>query len=616
MCGIAGWVDLEADLSGECAVVEAMAKTLSPRGPDAGGFWASPHVLLGHRRLVVVDPEGGAQPMCRSFGGSQYVLVYNGELYNTAELTNELSLRGYRFLGHSDTEAVLLSYVEWGEKCLEKFNGIFAFGIWDGKMQRLMLARDRFGVKPLFYAQRGSSFIFASELKAMLAHPLIQPEVGAKGLAEVFAMGPSRTPGHGVYEGVRELEGGQFLFFGREDNLELRPRAYWQFQSAPHTDSFEKTVEKVRWLVVDTVIRQLVSDVPVCTFLSGGLDSSAITALAADHFKETGKGRLHTYSIHYRGNEAFFKPSRFQPDADDDYIQLMSYRKDTIHHAVTIETPEALADALADAALARDLPGMADIDSSLLLFCREIKKEHVVALSGECADEIFGGYPWFHTASAIETPTFPWMNALPQKLSVLSWGLLDYIRPEEYVRRRYEESLVRVPRLNGEDPLEARRREIFYLNIIWFMGLLLERKDRMSMACGLEVRVPYCDHRLAEYLWNVPWEMKSHSGREKGLLREALRGILPEEILQRKKSPYPKTHDPAYESAVKKRLWDILQSGSPLLPLLDMKKIKGLLEAPSDYGSPWFGQLMALPQLFAFLIQVDVWLREYKVSIK
>jgi len=612
MCGITGWVDLNRDISPHSPIVGKMSETLAKRGPDADGIWVSEHAVLAHRRLVVVDPAGGGQPMVRRRGDNTYVLVYNGELYNTPHLRDELSSRGYTFQGHSDTEVLLLSYMEWGPKCVERFNGIYAFAVWDDKNQNLFLARDRFGVKPLFYAQRGASFLFGSELKALLAHPLIKPEIDTDGLAEVFALGPSRTPGHGVFKNVFEVKPGHCLLL---DSSGIKVRRYWQLVSREHTGDLDTTSAKVRELLEDAIRRQLVADVPVCTLLSGGLDSSTLTAFAAMIFNEEGSGPLHTFSIDYEGNEAHFKPNRFEPTADTPWIRLISQRCGTIHHHVTVKTTE-LVEALADAVRARDLPGMADIDSSLYIFCKEIKKQATVAQSGECADEVFGGYPWYHSD---ESPgsTFPWLRAVDQRKLVFSADLISRIQPEQYIARRYRETIEEVPGLPGENQVEARRRELFYLNFMWFMQTLLDRKDRMSMATGLEVRVPFCDHWLVEYVWNIPWHMKSCDGMEKGILRRALADVLPEEILKRKKSPYPKTHNPAYLTAVRERLIEILNdSSSPLIPLVNVQAIRELAKAEGDvFDKPWFGQLMKGPQLFAFLIQTDIWLREYKVTI-
>ena len=612
MCGIAGWINANENIYSQKEIIEAMTDKLAPRGPDASGFWCSPHALLGHRRLIVVDPAGGGQPMIRSRGENTYVIVYNGELYNTEELRQELKSRGHTFLSSSDTEVLLESFIEWGTECTSRINGIYGFAVWSEKDQNLFLCRDRFGVKPLFYAQRGSSFIFASELKALLAHSLVKPEIDSEGLAEIFALGPARTPGHGVFKGVYELKPAHYLVCNSSG---IHIRRYWALESYPHTDSLDKTVETLRELVRDSIERQLVADVPVCTFLSGGLDSSAITAIAANYFKTHRQARLHTYSIDYVDNEIYFKASAFQPNPDAPWVKRMSEEFNTFHHYIKFDTPQ-LVESLSAAVDARDLPGMADVDSSLWLFCREIKKNATVALSGECADEVFGGYPWFHREDMLNADTFPWSRNISERTKVLSKELINEIRPEEYVRRRYVETLEEVPRLPGEDAVEARRREMFYLNITWFMANLLDRKDRMSMAHGLEVRVPYCDHRLVQYVWNIPWEMKMLNGREKGLLRKALAGVLPEDVLHRKKSPYPKTHNPSYEKAVTKWLLEILNdSSSPLLPLIDVKAVSALAESQSDYGKPWFGQLMAKPQLFAYLIQIDTWMRKYGVRI-
>ncbi len=612
MCGIAGWINLKADISQQYHTIEKMAASLASRGPDAEGMWLSPHALLGHRRLVVVDPAGGGQPMERELEGRKYVIVYNGELYNTLDLRKDLENRGHVFQSNSDTEVLLVSYMEWGVDCIEHLNGIFAFGIWDDACRQLLLARDRFGVKPLFYFVGNDSLVFSSEIKALFCHPFINPELDTEGLAEIFALGPARTPGHGVFKGVSELKPAHCMVFNSEG---MHIRKYWSLESHPHEDDLKETIEKVRFLLIDSIERQFVSDVPVCTFLSGGLDSSAITALAAAHFKKTGKGTLNTYSIDYIDNDKYFKPSMFQPNSDAPWVRFVSECFETNHHYITVDTPQ-LTEALTGAVTARDLPGMADVDSSLWLFCREIKKDATVALSGECADEVFGGYPWFHNEEMLNSNTFPWSRSMNERTKVLSQDFIRAIKPEEYAKRRYSETLDEVPVLPGEEPLEARRREIFYLNITWFMSTLLDRKDRMSMATGLEVRVPYCDHRLVQYVWNIPWSMKMLNGREKGIMREALRGILPQDIIERKKSPYPKTHNPAYERAVKNRLLEIINDGtSPLLELIDVTKVRTLAQSESDYGKPWFGQLMATPQLFAYLIQVDTWLRQYKIRI-
>ncbi|MTI80309.1 MAG: asparagine synthase (glutamine-hydrolyzing) [Firmicutes bacterium] len=612
MCGITGWIDWQDDLTGQKDILQKMTDTMAYRGPDAEGTWLSTHAALGHRRLTVIDPVGGSQPMIRRRGDHTYVITYNGELYNTPELRRELEARGYAFKGHSDTEVLLTSFIEWGPSCVDRLNGIFAFALWNEVNQELFIARDRLGVKPLFYVHKGSTLIFGSELKALLANPMVKPQVDTEGLAEILYLGPSRTPGHGVFRNVKELRPGHCLTYNHNG---LQVRRYWNVQSQPHRENIEATSIKVRELMQDSAERQLVSDVPICTLLSGGLDSSILTAFASKKMEREDEV-LHTYSIDYLDNDRNFKASSFQPSSDAPWIEHMSKQFGTEHHYITVDTPQ-LTDALTNAVLARDLPGMADVDSSLYLFCCEIKKNHTVAQSGECADEIFGGYPWFHSEKALTTDQFPWLRELEVRTALLSPELLNKINPEEYVNQRYRDTLAEVPRLPGESAMETRRREMSYLNLLWFMTTLLDRKDRMSMATGLEVRVPFCDHRLVEYVWNIPWHMKTWGDQEKGILRKAMLGTLPESILKRRKSPYPKTHNPNYMAAVRNWLLRILDDpNSPLLQLINVEAVRNLTEVDEDtFNQPWFGQLMTGPQLFAYLCQVDTWLREYKVEL-
>jgi len=613
MCGITGWIDWNSDLTRESDNLERMTDTLAPRGPDAAGTWITTHCALGHRRLSVMDPENGAQPMIRYTGDDQYVVVYNGELYNAPELKRELESRGRSFTTTCDTEVLLVAFMEWGRACVERFNGIFAFAIWDVTAQELFLARDRLGVKPLFFSNRDDLFIFGSEPKCILEHSAVKAEVGAEGLAEIFVIGPARTPGHGVYKDLNELKPGQCMVVNRAG---VKTITYWQLRSTPHEHNVQQTAEHVSALLEDTVIRQLNSDVPVCTLLSGGLDSSALTTLAVNYYAKNGQGNVHTYSVDYRDNDKHFQAHDFQPNSDAPWIERMTSHLGTVHHSIQFDTPELVA-ALHHATLARDLPGMADVDASLLLFCHEIKKGATVAISGEAADEIFGGYPWFHREDALKADTFPWSLATKMRADLLSPEIATWIKPEEYIGDRYADAVAEVPQLDGDDEVRRRMRRMSYLNITRFMPTLLDRKDRMSMAAGLEVRVPFCDHRLVEYVWNIPWEIKASGDREKGILRQALQGILPDDVLWRKKSPYPKTHNPNYLTAVKGLLLDVLNDpSSPLLPLINVKKLRELAKSDSASSNiPWFGQLMSGPQLFAYLYQVNLWLKQYKVSV-
>lgn len=612
MCGISGWISFRENLKLRGKIIEDMANKLSKRGPDSSGVYVSTNALLGHKRLVVVDPTGGAQPMTKEFGENSYTIVYNGELYNTEEIRKKLLGKGYIFTSYSDTEVLLTSYIEWGEKCVEYFNGIYSFGVWDEKNKKIFLARDPLGVKPLFYSIKKDSLMFASEIKALLAHPEINPYVSRDGITELFALGPARALGSAVYRDIREVKPGYYITF---DSSGIKMRQFWGLKCTPHLEDLDTTTEHLRDLLIDAIERQLVSDVPVCTFLSGGLDSSGISAIAANYYKRNGLGRLNTYSIDYADNDKYFIADDFQPNSDSNYIKKMVDFIGSNHYNIVLYIND-LSDALRNAVIANDLPGMADVDSSLYLFCRNVRKESTVALSGECADEVFGGYPWYTREEDINSNTFPWSKSINERKSILSKEYRD-LPIEEFTAEKYNETIREVPKLQGESAFDQRMRELFYLNIKWFMITLLNRKDRMSMSNSLEVRVPFADYRLVEYAFNIPSKIKFCDGREKGLLRRAFRGILPEEIIERKKSPYPKTHHPEYTKAVQKWMWEILKdNSSPILQIIDREKVNEIVDTGGQsFKKPWFGQLMTGPQLIAYLIQIDIWMKEYKIQL-
>ena len=616
MCGIAGFISFDRDNGRPqwAAIAHSMGEALNHRGPDDKGTWLCPAGALIHRRLAVIDPDRGRQPMTRTRDCAEYTIVYNGELYNTDALRRELSDQGYRFETSSDTEVLLTAYMAWGEEVPARLEGIYAFVIWDGVRNQFFACRDRFGVKPFFYALADDgALVFGSELKALFRYPGLTPRVDAAGWCEVLGIGPARTSGCGVFSGVKELEPAHSMTISRGG---IRKRRYWSLESRPHTDDYEDTVLRVRELVTGAITRQLVSDVPLCTFLSGGLDSSVISAVAAQDYQRRGLPALETYSFDYTDNAKYFTPSSFQPDADQPWVERMTEAFHTRHTVLTCPIPDLCA-LLDDAVAAKDLPGMADVDSSLLYFCRRVAERHVVALSGECADEVFGGYPWFERSEMLHADTFPWCRDLDARREVFDAGLWKRLGVSDYVDYRYRASVAQTPRLEGEDPENARRREVAWLNLNWFMTTLLDRKDRMSMASGLEVRVPFCDHHLVEYVWNIPWSMKAMNGRRKQVLRDAAEGLLPEDVRTRPKSPYPKTHNPLYEELVRARLAAILDDpAAPLHALVNARALReGLLTSAGDYGRPWFGQLMAGPQMLAYLVQLNVWMERFHLTV-
>ena len=605
MCAIAGMIGI----SSNDLVEKNMLQTMLRRGPDGNGIYHGDGCTLLHSRLAIIDPLGGQQPMQCSWNGQDYVIVYNGELYNTEEVRTDLKKLGHYFKSNCDTEVVLHAFVQWGEESLQILNGIFAFGVWMPAQNKLFLARDRMGVKPLFYKQRAGGLIFASEIKTILAHPEAEPILDAQGVAQILMLGPGRMPGSGVFRDIKELEPGCCGWF--EDGKWTWKR-YWKLCDRVHRENFEETVAHVRYLVCDAIQRQMVSDVPIGCFLSGGLDSSLISSVCSKQLSRRGE-RLKTFSLDYVDSKKFFKPNKFQPESDTGYIDIMSGYLDT-DRRWTVMTSEQLVENLEDATFARDLPGMADVDFSLLGFCGQIRSEVKVALSGECADEIFGGYPWYRDPQVRAADGFPWAQNTKQRAGFLAPWVRDQIDPQAFVRQNYLDTIRSCDILPDNDPLEKRMKEMVNLNYRWFMQTLLDRKDRMSMYHGLEVRVPFCDYRIAEYLYAVPWSFKDHNGYEKGLLREAMKDYLPESVLWRKKSPYPKTYDPQYLHIVYGMLQALMEKkDAPLLQIVDRKALETLLDA--DYQWPWYGQLMQVPQTIAYMLQINCWLNHYGVRI-
>lgn len=608
MCGIGGFVDYERDARRGGPILHGMKRTLTPRGPDAEGTYFDEDAALVHRRLIVIDPEGGKQPMHSPDRNT--IIIYNGELYNTPELRTELMSRGHEFVGHSDTEVLLHAYLEWKTDAFARLNGIFAFAIWEKRERRLTLCRDRLGVKPLFFAPIRNGLTFGSTIDTVLCHPEIEPALDEDGLRTLLLLGPARPPESGVFRQIKSLLPGHFAVSTPEN---FTDHVYWQLEAHEHEDDLPTTIERTHTLICDAARRQLVSDVPLACFLSGGLDSSILSMLAAKDYAARSE-TLHTWSVDYRDNDKYFTKSIFQPNSDDSYIDQMVDFLGTHHHRVVLE-PEALCAALLPATDARALPGMADVDSSLLLFCAAVKRGGTtVCLSGECADELFGGYPWYHREEILFEDTFPWSRSVGLRLGLLT---PDAVRNgEEFVRQHYRDTCDRAPKLSSDDKKAARMREMFVLNLDWFMATLLDRKDRMSMYSGLEVRVPFCDHRIVEYAYNMPWDFKSLEGREKGIVRRAFANELPKEIVYRKKSPYPKTFHPVYTRLCADYVRRIFEDNTSVAAsLFDRNAVQKLMQRPESLAEPWFGQLMRTPQIFAYIIQLDRWFRHYHVKI-
>lgn len=557
MCGITGWVDFSRDLTREQPAIDAMTQTMACRGPDAAGTWSEPQVALGHRRLAVIDLPGGAQPMAVSTPRGDVAMVYSGEAYNFTELRAELIGRGERFDTDSDTEVVLRGYLHWGDGLADRLNGMYAFAIWDAREQKLVMIRDRMGVKPFYFYPTPHGVLFGSEPKAILANPLAKRAVDIDGLREMLS--PVKTPKHAVWWGMREVEPGTIVTV---DVRGIRERTYWRLESRLHTDDRDTTVARVRELLDDIVRRQLVADVPECVLLSGGLDSSAITALSARELRDP----VRTFAVDFTDQADNFTPNELRPTLDAPYVQDVARHVGSDHTDIVLDHGQlADPDIRRKVVRARDLPtGIGDMDASLYLLFKAIRQQSTVALSGESADEIFGGYRQFHDPKVQQADAFPWIAIGDSIIDTTGDLYTPHLRAaadfDGYVQDRYAEAVAEVARVDGEDDFTHRMRVISYLHLTRFVRVLLDRKDRMSMAVGLEVRVPFCDHRLVEYVYNTPWSLKTYDGREKSLLRGAARDVLPQSVVERVKSPYPSTSDPQYGADIQAQAKELLGS--------------------------------------------------------
>ena len=609
MCSICGMIDWKNSENIQEETVQEMGKVQWHRGPDQQGTYTNKWVAFQHNRLAIMDVEHGLQPMHIHYQGHQYTIIYNGEIYNIPELRQKIEAEGITLSTTCDTELVLYSYILYKEECAKYLNGIFAFAIFDEKQHQVYFARDRFGVKPLFYTQVGTTLLFASEIKSLLKHPKVKPIVNQQGLWQLLYLSPNKIEGSSVFRDIKEVLPAT-CGYASEAGFNLHK--YWELQAELFEDTREEAIEKTKAVLTDAIKKQLVSDVPLATLLSGGIDSSIISSVAARVYQERGEV-LGTYSFEYAGNSQNFHGNKFQPESDDLYARYMAHFLNT-NHKVLQATNEKLITGLKDAMYYRDLPGMADIDSSLFYYCSEIKKDHTVVLSGECADEVFGGYPWFYREEMLGTGFFPWIHAPKKRVQLFRGELAKVDEGFEYMKGIYQNSIANCPMLETDDAIMRQSRIATWLSVNYFMVGLLERKDRMSMASGVEVRVPFADHRILEYVFNVPMSIKFENNVEKALLREAMGEYLPDKILHRKKSPYPKTHDPRYSQAVEGTLKEIIKNKeSHLAHILDKKMITSFL---GEDDATWFGQLMSKPQLMAWLIQLEMWFEAYHIELQ
>lgn len=613
MCGFLGFCNFLGNYKEETgrwfSILQEMYHSKDPSPLCADSVYITSHAAFAHTSPPDCDTETLSLPLTRQNGELSASIIFHGEIYNDAELKQYLKNEGVSLTSHTAREIILMGYLHEGISFIKKVNGVFSFCIFDSTRQMLFLVRDRLGVKPLFYTFNENTLIFSTKLANLFSYPGIEPILEKEGLLEIFGLGPAKTPGKAIFKNIYELSPGTILIYQRNSCNQF---LYWHLFSHPHEDSLEKTVEKTRFLITDAIHLQMKSKDRLCSFLSGGVDSSLVTSVSSNTFIKEGK-QLDTYSFDFTDNQKNFKSNAFQPSLDRPYVDLMVTYANTRHHYLECDH-QTLYDYLFKAVDARDLPCMADVESSLLYFCEKVVPEKTIALTGECADEIFGGYPWFHKEEMLSATTFPWSMDFGPRTMLLKEEVNNLLPLQAYAEEAYINTLAQTPTMAEDSPVQKRKREISYLTIRWFMQTLLDRMDRVGSYTGLTARVPFADYRLVEYLWNVPWEMKNCGGHVKGLLRKASEGLLPTEVLYRKKSPYPKTYDPQYEALLKAKLWEVLDDcSSPIKEFIDSKKVADYFDKPSNYTRPFYGQLMAGPQLIAYLLQVNYWLKEYKI---
>ncbi|MFF3786206.1 asparagine synthase (glutamine-hydrolyzing) [Streptomyces sp. NPDC001933] len=611
MSGITGWVDFTRDLTAEDGTVRRMTQSLTHRGPDGSGHWTTGHAALGRTRLAAADPGGSGEVTVVAEDGAELVAaVCTGTVFNAGDLRAELRGRGHRLRTEGAAELLARAYLEWGESFVDRLVGMYAIALWDLRTEELLLVRDRMGVEPLYYHRGASFLVFGSEPKAVFEHGQLERRLTADGLREIISSG--KTPGHAIMDGLHELRPGHLLRTGRDG---VRTCRYWQLTAAEHGDDLDTTVRTVRELLADAVGEQLVADGPVCSLLSGGLDSSTLTALASSWSAEQGRGPFSTFSVDFVGYADHFRASHMRATPDGPFIRDVVDHCGTEHATLVLDSSSLTdADARAGVLRAMDLPmGMGDLSTSGYLLFRAVREHSAVVLSGESADELFGGYSWFQDPAVVEADTFPWL-ARHFEDDASGAGLMDPALYAElditgYHARRYEEALSEVPVLAGESRPERRMREITYLNLTRFSQILLDRRDRMSMAAGLQVRVPFCDHRLIEYVYNVPWKFKSFDGHEKSLLRAAARDLLPGTVLGRRKSHFPRTQDPAYDASVIAEFGKI--AGRPDAPLTALLNPAAVAELGAGGPDSLAGGRIVLEGL----VEINNWLETYDVAL-
>ncbi|MFE5868471.1 asparagine synthase (glutamine-hydrolyzing) [Streptomyces roseifaciens] len=607
-----GWIDFRRDLSDQGDVLNSMTEALRHRGPDTRDVWLSAQAGIGHRGLATSGPPDDVRPARAETDRGVVYVAHAGEVFNGDELRRAVEAAGGRLRNRSTAEVLLRAFLLWGPEFVEKVDGTFGLAVWDGRDRRLHLARDRMGIKPLYYYAYPGGVLFASEPKGVIANPRFEARLELSALPIVLQPRLS-LPGETPFKDLYEVPPAHVVTFTESGTSHRR---YWELVSRPHHDTFDVTARRVAELLDDAVRRQLVTDVPLGAMLSGGVDSTSVAALALRALREENPDReLDSYCVRFESDPAHFVATELRPDVDAPYAAAAAEFIGTRHTTLTATLQDVL-DVIPATRRARDLPGWGQFDASMYLIFQQIRRGSTVALTGEAADEIFGGYPYFFKPEVVGRDGFPWLGDGPKLSRFLNPELLAADDAAEDERARYSELLSRVPRLPGESAEEARMREVFFLGLSGPLSVILDRKERMSMAHGLDVRVPFCDHRLVEYVWNVPWALKSQGG-VKGLLKAAMADALPPSTVNRKKSAYPHVQNPVYDQAlIREAAWIVGDKESPLTGMFDGEGLNGLIErirANAVRGELPGGSNQAA--LLIQLVEMRNWMDEYQVSL-
>lgn len=609
-------------------IIHKMSNALLHRGPDEQSFYFYPHGAFNHNFLLAGYIPSAfpreIQPITRTYRENAYTLFFDGFISNIDQIAQNLTAHGDSVIGMSVEEILLFSFFKNGTDFVKELRGAFAMVVYDESLKTLYLFRDALGLRPLFYSHKGHTLVFSSEIKAIFQYPGICPTLNEEGLTELLGLGPARKPGSAVFAGISEVKPGHFITFSRDIFLE---EMYHRFEIREHTDSYEDTMDHITELLNQSIHSLKTSVLPSSCLLSGGLDSSVVTAKLMQtrssdfilegtynsQVKDTPQS-LATYSLEFDNSRQHFKSNAFQPALDAPFVQQMVTHLGTKHTVYTCNSATQL-NYLKKSVEAHDLPTMADVDASYLYFCEKVGKQHKIIFTGECADEIFCGYPWYHNSKE-DPQTFPWSKDLLPRQVLLKGDIISSLPIEEYVRSCYLDACAEIG-INGEQtPGNLLHQKTFYLTVRYFMQTLVNRGDRAAAFNRMDARVPFAHQELTEYLFNVPFEMKVRNGERKHLLREYAKDLLPDDIRLRKKSPYPKTYDPEYESLINRELLSALnKKDCPLLEFIDKNKVTNFCLQVKDLGRPWYGQLMAGPQLAAYYLQILYWLEMYHVEI-